>query len=60
MTIPITRHPNIGDGLDDQTSISLTLFNTILETANNRAELHTFTLNMTSPGSGSYCKFGFH
>jgi hypothetical protein len=32
--------PNIGDGLDDQTSISLTLFNTILETANNRVELH--------------------
>jgi len=36
MTVPITRQPNI----DDQTIISLTLFNTILETTNNRAELH--------------------
>jgi hypothetical protein len=40
MTVPITRQPNIGDGIDDQTSISLTLFNSILETANNRAQLH--------------------
>jgi len=40
MIVPITRKPNIGDGLDNQTSISLTLFNTILETANNRLELH--------------------
>jgi hypothetical protein len=40
MTVPVTRQPNIGDGLDDQTSISLTLFNTILETASTRVELH--------------------
>jgi hypothetical protein len=40
MTVPVTRQPNIGDGLEDQTSISLTLFNTILETTNTRVELH--------------------
>ena len=40
MTLPIARQPNIGDGLDDQTCISLTLFNMILETALSREELH--------------------
>jgi hypothetical protein len=39
MTIPVTRQPNIEPGLKDQTNIALTLFNTILETANTRAEL---------------------
>jgi hypothetical protein len=39
MTIPVTRQPNIGNGLDDQTNIALTLFNTILETASTRVEL---------------------
>jgi len=39
MTVLVTRQPNIG-GLNDQTSISLDLFNTILEIANNCAELH--------------------
>jgi hypothetical protein len=39
MTVPVTRQPNIGNGLDDQTSIALTLFNTILETASTRVEL---------------------
>jgi hypothetical protein len=39
MTIPSTRQPNIEHGLKDQTSIALTLFNTILETASTRAEL---------------------
>jgi len=39
MTIPITRQPNIEPGLKYQTNIALTLFNTILETANTRAEL---------------------
>jgi hypothetical protein len=34
------EQPNIGDGLDDQTSISLTLFNLILETTHSREELH--------------------
>jgi hypothetical protein len=40
MTFPVVRQPNIGDGLDDQTSISLTLFNLILETTHNCVELH--------------------
>jgi hypothetical protein len=40
MNFPIVRKPNIGDGLDDQTSISLTLFNKILETTHNHIELH--------------------
>jgi hypothetical protein len=35
----VTRKPNIGNGLDDQTNIRLTLFNTILETASTRFEL---------------------
>jgi hypothetical protein len=39
MTVPSTRQPNIEHGLKDQTSISLTLFNTILETASTRVEL---------------------
>jgi len=40
MTLLVVRQPNIGDGLDDQTSISSTLFNTILETTHNHVELH--------------------
>ena len=39
MTIPVTRQPNIGNGLDDQTSIALNLFNNILETTNTRAKI---------------------
>jgi hypothetical protein len=39
MIVPVTRQPNIGNGLDDQTIITLTLFNTILETASTHAEL---------------------
>jgi hypothetical protein len=39
MTIPSTRQPNIEHGLKDHTNIALTLFNTILETVNTRAEL---------------------
>jgi hypothetical protein len=39
MTIIVTRQPNIEHGLKDQTNIALTLFNTILETANTRVEL---------------------
>jgi len=40
MIVPVTRNPDIGDGIDDQTIISLTLFNIILEIANTRDELH--------------------
>jgi hypothetical protein len=39
MTVPVARQPNIEPGLKDQTNIALTLFNTILETANTRVEL---------------------
>jgi len=39
MTVPVTRQPNIGNGHDDQTSIALTLFNTILETASTCAKI---------------------
>jgi hypothetical protein len=39
MTVPVTRQINIGNGLDDQTSIALTLFNIILETTSTHAEL---------------------
>lgn len=39
MTAPVARQPNIEPDLTDQTSIALTLFNTILETANTRVEI---------------------
>jgi len=39
MTVPIAKKPNIKPSLKDQTNISLTLFNTILETANTQVEL---------------------
>jgi hypothetical protein len=40
MTVPVARQPNIEPGLQDQTSIALNLFNTILDTANTRVELN--------------------
>jgi hypothetical protein len=39
MTVHVARQPNIAPGLTDQTNISLTLFNTILEIATTRVEL---------------------
>ena len=39
MTVPNVRQPNVDIGLQDQTSIALNLFNTILQTAGNRTEL---------------------
>jgi hypothetical protein len=39
MTALVTRQPNIGNGLNDQNRIALTLFNAILETASTRVEL---------------------
>jgi hypothetical protein len=39
MTVPVARQPNIEPGLNDQTNIALTLFNTILETTNTRVEI---------------------
>jgi hypothetical protein len=39
MTVPNERQPNIEPGFQDQTSIALNLFNTILQTATNRTEL---------------------
>ena len=39
MNVPSSRQPNIEPGLQDQTSISLNLFNTILQTTTNRVEL---------------------
>ena len=38
MTVLVTRQPNIELGLLDQTSITLNLFNTILQTTNTWAE----------------------
>jgi hypothetical protein len=40
MTVPIARQPNIEHSLQDQTSISLNLFNTILDTTNTHVELN--------------------
>jgi hypothetical protein len=40
MIVPVARQPNIELGLQEQTSIALDLFNTILDTANTRAELN--------------------
>jgi hypothetical protein len=39
MIAPVARKPNIEPGLKDQTIISLTLFNTVLETANTWVDL---------------------
>ena len=39
MKVPNGRQPNVEPGLQDQTSIALNLFNTILQTARNRTEL---------------------
>ena len=39
MIAPNRRQPNVEPGLQDQTSIALNLFNTILQTATNRIEL---------------------
>jgi hypothetical protein len=38
--VPIATQSNIKPGLQDQTSIALNLFNTILDTANTRVELN--------------------
>ena len=40
MTVSVARKPNIEPDLQDQTTIALNLFNTILDTANSRAELN--------------------
>ena len=39
MTVPNSRQPNVEPGLQDQTNIALSLFNTILQTMTNRVEL---------------------
>ena len=39
MTVPSGRQPNVEPGLQDQTNIALNLFNTIMQTTTNRAEL---------------------
>jgi hypothetical protein len=36
--VPIARQPNIKTGIQDQTNTTLNLFNTILDTANMRAQ----------------------
>jgi hypothetical protein len=38
--MPFERQPNIEPGLQDQTSIALNLFNTILDTLNTHANLN--------------------
>jgi hypothetical protein len=40
MTVPVARQPNIESSLQYHTNIALNLFNTILDTANTRAELN--------------------
>jgi hypothetical protein len=40
MTVPVARKTNIEPVLQDQTSIALNLFNTILDTANTQVELN--------------------
>jgi len=39
MTVPNSRQPNVEPGLQDQTSISMKLFNTILQITTNKVEL---------------------
>ena len=40
MIVPVGTNPNIELNLQDQTSISLNLFNTILDTANTHVDLN--------------------
>jgi hypothetical protein len=40
MIVPVARKPNIEPSLQDQANIALNLFNTLLDTANTRAELN--------------------
>ena len=40
MIVPIARQPIIEPDLQDQTNISLNVFNTILDTTNTRVELN--------------------
>jgi hypothetical protein len=40
MIVPISKQPNIEPSIQDQTNIALNPFNTILDTANNCAELN--------------------
>jgi hypothetical protein len=39
MTVPTPNQPNVEPGLLNQTHIALNLFNTILKTATNRADI---------------------
>ena len=39
MTVPVQTQPNVEPGLLDQTHIALNIFNTILKTTTNQAEL---------------------
>jgi hypothetical protein len=39
MNVLVTGQPDIDPGLSDQTSIAINLFNTILQTTNNRVDL---------------------
>jgi len=41
MTVPVARQPNIEPDLSDQTNIALNLFNTILQTTDNRVVLES-------------------
>jgi hypothetical protein len=52
MTVPNSRQPNIEPGLQDQTSIALNLFNTILQTTTNRVELERSWAAIESWGVG--------
>jgi hypothetical protein len=40
MIVHVARQPNIEPGLQDQTSITLNLFNTILDIDNTRVEIN--------------------
>jgi hypothetical protein len=40
MVVTVARQPNIEPDLQDQTSIALNLFNTILDTANTLVEIN--------------------
>jgi hypothetical protein len=42
MTVPTQIQPNLGQGLEDKTNITLTLYNLILETDNSQDELNHY------------------
>jgi hypothetical protein len=60
MTVPVARQPNIEHGLQDQTNITLNLFNTILDTPNTHVELNHSWATIERDISAQECREDRH